>query len=67
MRRSGVLMHITSLPSPGGVGTLGREAFAFADFMEKAGLSVWQMLPIALPAMGNPLTSPAPRTRATPC
>ena len=46
MRQSGVLMHITSLPSPGGIGTLGKAAFAFADFMEKAGLRVWQMLPI---------------------
>ena len=46
MRQSGVLMHITSLPSPGGVGTLGKEAYAFADFIERAGMRVWQMLPI---------------------
>ena len=37
MRQSGVLMHMTSLPSPGGVGTLGKEAYAFADFHGKSG------------------------------
>ena len=53
MRQSGVLMHITSLPSPGGIGTLGKAAFAFADFMEKAGLRVWQMLPIGPTGYGE--------------
>ena len=53
MRQSGVLMHMTSLPSPGGVGTLGKEAYAFADFMEKAGLRVWQMLPIGPTGYGE--------------
>ena len=53
MRRSGVLMHITSLPSPGGVGTLGREARAFVDFMARAGLSVWQVLPIGPTGYGE--------------
>ena len=46
-------MHITSLPSAGGVGTLGREAYAFADFMEAAGLRVWQMLPIGPTGYGE--------------
>ena len=32
-RHSGILMHISSLPSPYGIGTLGREAYAFADFL----------------------------------
>ena len=45
MRKSGVLMHITSLPSPGGIGDLGPEAYAFADFLHSAGLSLWQVLP----------------------
>lgn len=46
MRESGVLMHITSLPGPYGVGTMGRQAFAFVDFLKKAGQSCWQILPL---------------------
>ena len=46
MRQSGVLMHITSLPGPHGVGTLGKSAFAFVDFLSRAGQSFWQMLPL---------------------
>ena len=46
MRRSGILMHITSLPGPYGVGTMGKEAYAFVDFLAKAGQSYWQILPL---------------------
>ena len=46
MRGSGILMHITSLPGPYGVGTMGRQAYAFADFLEKAGQKYWQILPL---------------------
>ncbi len=46
MRGSGVLMHITSLPGPYGVGTMGAEAFGFVDFLKKAGQSYWQILPL---------------------
>lgn len=46
MRQSGVLMHITSLPGPYGVGTLGKTAFAFVDFLSEAGQSFWQILPL---------------------
>ncbi len=53
MRRSGVLLHITSLPSPGGIGTLGRAAYDFVDFMERAGLSIWQMLPVGPTGYGE--------------
>lgn len=45
-RSSGILMHITSLPSPYGIGTLGKEAYAFADFLKAAGQKHWQVLPI---------------------
>ncbi|MBQ6595196.1 MAG: 4-alpha-glucanotransferase [Clostridia bacterium] len=45
MRKSGILMHIASLPSPGGIGTLGREAYRFVDFLASAGMSIWQVLP----------------------
>jgi len=37
MRSSGILMHITSLPGPYGVGTMGKEAYRFVDFLEEAG------------------------------
>lgn len=54
-RRAGVLLHITSLPEAGENGTLGAEAFRFVDFLSKAGLSVWQTLPINPPhADGSP-------------
>ncbi len=46
MRESGILMHITSLPGPYGIGTLGRQAFAFVDFLREAGQSCWQILPL---------------------
>ncbi len=48
-RCAGVLCHITSLPGPGVTGTLGRSAQEFLDFIERAGLSVWQMLPLNPP------------------
>lgn len=46
MRKAGILMHISSLPSPYGIGTLGKEAYRFVDFLQKAGQSYWQVLPV---------------------
>lgn len=46
-RRSGILLHISSLPSPWGVGDLGPGADMFADFLKKAGQTVWQVLPLS--------------------
>ena len=46
MRGSGVLMHITSLPGPYGVGTMGAQAYEFVDFLEKSGQKFWQVLPL---------------------
>ena len=45
-RRSGILLHITSLPSPYGIGDLGPGAYRFADFLADAGQSIWQILPL---------------------
>ena len=56
-------MHISSLPSPYGIGTLGQAAYDFADFLKAAGQHYWQLLPI------GPTTAPiraSARTRATP-
>lgn len=53
MRASGVLMHISSLPSPYGIGTMGKEAKKFADFLEKGGQKYWQILPICPTSYGD--------------
>ena len=53
MRASGILMHISSLPSPWGIGTLGREARAFADFLAAAGQKYWQILPLGPTGYGD--------------
>jgi 4-alpha-glucanotransferase len=45
-RASGILMHITSLPSKYGIGDFGPVAYEFADFLKKAGQSYWQLLPL---------------------
>ncbi len=53
MRESGILLHITSLPGRGGIGSLGREAYNFVDFLVSAGCKVWQMLPIGPTGYGE--------------
>ncbi len=45
-RASGILMHITSLPSKYGIGDFGPAAYEFADFLKDAGQSFWQILPL---------------------
>ena len=50
---SGVLLHITSLPSPGGIGTLGQQARDFADFLAQAGQDIWQVLPLTPTGAAN--------------
>ena len=54
-RGSGILLHITSLPSPYGVGDLGPEAYGFADFLARAKQRYWQVLPLnpIHPVYGN--------------
>lgn len=51
-RSSGILMHISSLPSRYGIGTLGKAAYEFADFLKEAGQKYWQVLPLS-PAGGG--------------
>ena len=53
MRSSGVLMHITSLPGPYGVGTMGKQAYSFVDFLKSAGQSAWQILPLTPTGYGD--------------
>ena len=45
-RKAGILLHITSLPSKYGIGTLGKEAYSFVDWLSEANLKVWQVLPL---------------------
>lgn len=53
MRKSGILMHLTSLPSNYGVGTMGKEAYRFIDFLKKSGQSCWQILPVTPTGYGD--------------
>src|ERR1700757_3483651 len=52
-RACGTLLHITSLPSPGGIGDLGEEAYRFVDFLAASRQRLWQVLPISPPGTGN--------------
>ncbi|MEG1365885.1 MAG: 4-alpha-glucanotransferase [Oscillospiraceae bacterium] len=53
MRSCGILMPISSLPGPFGIGSLGSEAFAFVDFLKKSGQRFWQILPIGPTGYGD--------------
>ncbi len=50
---SGVLLHVTSLPSPGGVGDFGPAAYAFVDFLAAAKQRLWQVLPLNPPGYAS--------------
>jgi 4-alpha-glucanotransferase len=52
-RSSGLLLHITSLPSYGGIGDFGPAAYAFADFLAEAKQRLWQVLPLSPTGYGN--------------
>ena len=53
MRTSGILMHISSLPGETGIGTLGKEAYRFIDFLKKSGQTYWQVLPLCPTGYGD--------------
>ena len=52
-RSSGVLAHVTSLPSPHGVGTMGKAAYDFVDFLAAARQTYWQVLPLGHTGFGD--------------
>ena len=52
-RKSGILLHPSSLPGSGGIGSFGDEARRFVDFLHKSGQSLWQILPLGPTAYGN--------------
>ncbi len=52
-RSSGILLHITSLPGKYGIGTMGREAMHFVDFLVASGQKIWQILPLGHTGYGD--------------
>lgn len=53
VREGGILLHPTSLPSPYGIGDLGKEAYSFVEFIKKCKLNLWQILPFGPIGFGN--------------
>ena len=53
MRSNGILMHLSSLPSPYGIGSMGKPAREFADFLQAAGQAYWQLLPVCPTGYGD--------------
>ena len=59
-RASGILMAVSSLPGPYGIGSLGKPAFDFVDFLAQSGQTYWQILPLVPPGDGaSPYMSPS--------
>jgi len=52
-RKSGVLLHPTSLPGPDGIGDLGPECYHWIDFLHASGCTLWQILPLGPTGFGN--------------
>jgi len=52
-RSAGILLHPSSLPGPNGIGTLGKDARAFVDFLSGAGIGLWQILPLGPTGYGD--------------
>lgn len=52
-RSSGILMHMSSLPSPYGIGSMGKCAYDFVDFLSASGQKYWQLLPLGPTSIGN--------------
>ena len=53
MRKSGILLAVSSLPSPYGIGTFSKEAYDFVDFLKQAGQRLWQILPLGPTGYGD--------------
>ncbi len=53
MRKSGILLHISSLPSPYGIGSYGKAAYEFVDFLNQSKQSIWQILPLGPTSYGD--------------
>ncbi len=53
MRRAGILMPVSALPSDFGIGDLGKSGYEFVDMLKKTGISIWQILPLNPLGYGN--------------
>ena len=53
MRKAGILLPVSSLPSPYGIGTFSKEAYEFVDLLKEAGQSCWQILPMGPTGYGD--------------
>ncbi len=53
MRKSGILLPVSSIPSRYGIGTFSKQAYEFVDFLEKAGQKYWQILPLGPTGYGD--------------
>ena len=59
-RHAGILLHPTSLPGPNGIGELGYAAYRFVDWLEQAGITAWQIMPLTPTGFGDsPYASPS--------
>ena len=53
MRRSGILMPVSSLPGKYGIGSFSKESYEFVDFLKKANQKIWQILPLGPTGYGD--------------
>ncbi len=53
MKKRGIVMHVSSLPSPYGIGTIGKAAYDFVDFLAQSNINIWQVLPIGQTGYGD--------------
>ena len=53
VRKQGILLLISSIPSTYGIGTFGKESYRFVDFLEKSGNHLWQILPLGPTGYGE--------------
>lgn len=59
-RKAGILLPVSSLPNPYGIGSFGKEAYDFVDFLKEANQTYWQVLPICPTSFGDsPYSSPS--------
>jgi 4-alpha-glucanotransferase len=52
-RENGILFHISALPGKYGIGTMGKEAYRFVDFLTSCKVNIWQLLPLNLTSYGD--------------
>lgn len=64
-RSAGILLPISSLPSPYGIGCFSQEAYDFVDWLKEAGQTYWQILPLGVTSYGDSPYQSFPPLRAT--